>query len=262
MSNSALNMWAVGRAAMGAAPLLGPTEGGGGGSCVSREAGSLIGSVAGAIVGFGVGAAMGAVFGAGFGFGWAIGSAGKEIMPFGVGPYAGGALGAAIGAGLGERIGASKCFSGDTLVWMGDGSTKRIDEVAIGDLVTARDETTGFTGAKAVTEVFRHNAVKTMLVYLDNGDAIETTAVHRFAVDGQGFRSARQLQLGDKLITCSAELVGVLGTGERLHRTVVHNLSVDRYHTFFVGERGLWVHNLKPSNPDPTPSHHGDDDDD
>ena len=34
-----------------------------------------------------------------------------------------------------------------------------------------------------------------------------------------------------------------------MRRVKVYNLEVENFHTYFVGNSGLWVHNLKKSDP-------------
>jgi len=145
------------------------------------------------------------------------------------------------------------CFIGDTPVLMADGLTKRIDAIAIGDQVMARDEKTGLVAVGAVDRVFRHHVAETLLLQMDGGEVVETTAQHRFAAEERGFVSAGQLRPGDRLSTHDERGAGVVSTGARSAEVTVYNLSVDRFHTFFVAGAGLWVHNLKKSDPPEEP---------
>jgi hypothetical protein len=145
------------------------------------------------------------------------------------------------------------CFIGDTPVLMADGLTKRIDAVAIGDQVMARDEKTGQVAVGAIDRVFRHHVAETLLLQTDGGEVVETTAEHRFAAEERGFVSAGQLRPGDRLSTHNERGAGVVSTGARSAEVTVYNLSVGRFHTFFVGGAGLWVHNLKKSDPPEEP---------
>jgi Pretoxin HINT domain len=143
------------------------------------------------------------------------------------------------------------CFIGDTPVLMADGVTKRIDAVAIGDRVMARDEKTGLVAVGAIDRVFRHHVAETLLLKTDEGEVVETTAEHRFASEKRGFVSAGQLRPGDRLLTHNDRAVAVVSTGTRSAEVTVYNLSVDRFQTFFIGGARLWVHNLKDSEPPP-----------
>jgi hypothetical protein len=141
------------------------------------------------------------------------------------------------------------CFIGDTPVLMADGLTKAIDAIAVGDQVVARDEKTGFTATGAVSRIFRHRVAETLLLEMDGGEIVETTAAHRFAAEDRGFVSAGQLRPGDRLSTHSEKCAGVVSAEARPGAMTVYNLCVDRFHTFFVGSAGLWVHNVKDADP-------------
>ena len=145
------------------------------------------------------------------------------------------------------------CFIGDTPVLMADGLTKRIDAVAIGDRIMARDEKTGLVAVGAIDRVFRHHVAETLLLKTDEGEVVETTAEHRFASEKRGFVSARQLRPGDRLLTHNEKGVAVVSTRARSAEATVYNLSVDRLHTYFIGRAGLWVHNLKKGDPSEPP---------
>jgi hypothetical protein len=145
------------------------------------------------------------------------------------------------------------CFIGDTPVLMADGLTKTIDAIAIGDQVMARDEKTGITAVGAVARVFRHRVAETLLLQMEGGEVVETTAAHRFAAEERGFVSADQLRPGDRLSTHNDRGAEVVSTGTRSAEVTVYNLSVDRFHTFFICGAGLWVHNLKKGDPSDPP---------
>jgi hypothetical protein len=142
------------------------------------------------------------------------------------------------------------CFVGSTQVLMADGLTKAIDAIAVGDHVMARDEKTGLVAVSAVDRVFRHHVAETLLLQMDGGEMVETTAEHRFAAEERGFVSAGQLRPGDRLSTHNQRDAAVVSTRARSADATVYNLSVDRLHTFFIGGAGLWVHNVKDANPE------------
>jgi hypothetical protein len=89
---------------------------------------------------------------------------------------------------------------------------------------------------------------------MEGGEVVETTSTHRFATEKRGFVSAGELRPGDTLCTHDdrgAEVVSIEG---RSAEVTVYNLSVDRFHTFFIGSPRLWVHNVKKADP-PDPDH-------
>jgi len=141
------------------------------------------------------------------------------------------------------------CFIGATSVLMAGGGEKPIQSIAAGDMVIGRDEQTGATAESAVSRTFIHRVGGTILLQLASGETIETTAAHRFAVEGQGFVSADLLRPGDRLSTHDGRGAEVISIKVRTDEATVYNLTVDRLHTFFVGGAALWVHNEKKSAP-------------
>ncbi|NUT52811.1 MAG: DNRLRE domain-containing protein [Saccharothrix sp.] len=170
------------------------------------------------------------------------------------GPYGVGAVRAAKGVRLGAKYGdeaveaacalvAANSFAGDTAVRLGDGSTKAIADVRIGDQVAAADPTTGRTGSFAVTDVITGAGVKGMTeVTVSAGgrtSTLTTTDGHPFWADGR-WVEAGDLVAGQRL--SEGTVVGVRSWSEQ--RTV-HNLTVDAVHTFQVvaGDADVLVHN-------------------
>jgi hypothetical protein len=145
------------------------------------------------------------------------------------------------------------CFIGDTPVLMADGLTKAIDAIAIGDQVIARDEKTGTTAVASVARIFRHHVAEILRLQMEGGEVVETTAAHRFAAGKRGFVNAGQLRPGDTLSTHNDRGAEVVSIEARSAEVTVYNLSVDRFHTFFIGSARLWVHNVKKADPDPVP---------
>lgn len=71
------------------------------------------------------------------------------------------------------------------------------------------------------------------------------TGEHPVYVEGAGFVPARQIESGDRVRTPEGALVRV-GRSTWAQRTAtVYNLEVAGFHTYFVGEARVWVHNKK-----------------
>lgn len=135
------------------------------------------------------------------------------------------------------------CFVAGTRVLMADGTQKPIEKVSVGDLVLSRHEKTGEVAAKSVRRTFIHHDKSTLVLQLGN-ELIETTREHPFYVEGKGFVPAGQLLLCNSIVTRAGPAVA-LSTIERTGtRKTVYNLEVEDFHTYFVGNSALWVHNL------------------
>ena len=84
------------------------------------------------------------------------------------------------------------------------------------------------------------------LVHLTvNGEEIVTTVDHPFYVQGRGFVEAGKLLVGDKLLDVNGNVLLVENFGVELTEkpVEVYNFQVEDFHTYLVGECGVWVHN-------------------
>lgn len=136
-----------------------------------------------------------------------------------------------------------QCFVVGTLISMGNGSFKAIEDVKAGDEVLTRDESSGETQVKKVVRTFENQAPSTLALSFLNGERIETTGTHPFYVEGQGFKAANALGIGTSIITRAGPSLQLVKSEVRSTPSAVYNLEVGDTHTYFVGKSALWVHN-------------------
>ncbi|WP_229402675.1 polymorphic toxin-type HINT domain-containing protein, partial [Micromonospora okii] len=159
----------------------------------------------------------------------------------------------------------SNSFTGDTLVRMGDGTTKPISKVRVGEKVFSTDPATGRAGAFAVTAVIVGEGRKELVdIEVDVDGASGTATATVTATEGHPFWSAERntwveagdLAGGERLRTSTGGTGTVLATRERTERERVYNLTVDTTHTFYVlaGTLDLLVHNTDAGCPVHGPS--------
>jgi len=146
------------------------------------------------------------------------------------------------------------CFAEGTPVLTPEG-TRPIESIRVGELVYSRDESRPLDRSlqlKRVTRTFITHPAELMHVTYRAGQTEETlacTATHPFFVENMGqFVYAEKLRPGDRLVLHSG------GAGEvvsiRRERAVgdepltTYNFSVEDYRTYFVGQAGVWVHNM------------------
>lgn len=137
------------------------------------------------------------------------------------------------------------CFTKGTKVLTEEGY-KNIEDIEVGDYVYSTDEETGESDYKEVLQIFVNETEVITHVYYEDTDGniqeIESTINHRFWANGE-WKSAGTLKAGD-LLTLSdgtqTEVVEIVF--EDCHETV-YNMEVEDYHTYYVGEDGVWVHN-------------------
>ena len=80
-----------------------------------------------------------------------------------------------------------------------------------------------------------------------NGEEIVATGTHPFYVYKFGWTTARALRAGDVLVLSNGELVTVEWIDHEIleNPIKVYNFEVEDFHTYFVGESGILVHNGK-----------------
>ena len=78
-----------------------------------------------------------------------------------------------------------------------------------------------------------------------NGEEIVTTETHPFYVNDRGFVNAGELIVGDELLDVNGNVLLVEKFNVELtdEPTTVYNFQVEDFHTYHVGEIGVWVHN-------------------
>jgi len=172
-------------------------------------------------------------------------------------PFLGYAGAAGKGARLTDRANdlrkARRCssFVVGTAVLMADGSTKRIEDVEVGDYVLATDPETGETAAKPVEAVIASGGEKelvelTVVAEPDDLAVITATDNHPFwSPELSEWVNAVDLEAGQLLQTASGTWIQITAVKRWNETRRVHNLSVADIHTYYVlaGSTPVLVHN-------------------
>jgi predicted phage tail protein len=138
-----------------------------------------------------------------------------------------------IGAG-----GGGGCFLGHTLVAVPDG-TKRIDKLAVGDIVLSFDDAGKLHEAK-VLKVHRHEDERVLRYKLWGGQCIDATPNHWVLNQFNAFVEIDTLGADDCLVDINQHLRPIISK-EELCKGTVYNLTVEGHHTFIA--EGIRVHN-------------------
>jgi hypothetical protein len=135
------------------------------------------------------------------------------------------------------------CFTEDTLIKTDDGY-KEIKDIEVGDLVYSEDPLTGEKGLKKVTNVFVNETSVIVRVFVED-EEIETTPTHPFWVIGKGWVAAGDMEVGDKvyLYSCDSREIKELKFEHLDSPIKVYNFEVEDWHTYFVSEQDVFVHN-------------------
>ena len=137
----------------------------------------------------------------------------------------------------------SACFTADTKV-LTEYGTKPIKDIEIGDKVWSYDIETGETELKSVTNIYIHEVYEILHLYTDEG-TIDATTNHPFYVADKGWVAAGDLEAGDEAHNIDGTTSVVIGYEiEKFDKPIlVYNLEVEGFHTYFVGDVPVLVHN-------------------
>ena len=145
-----------------------------------------------------------------------------------------------------------KCFVAGTLVLTASGLIA-IEQIKAGDLVYAADADTLEVSLKPVLETYVRETSELVHITV-NGEEIVSTHDHPYYVNKKGFVSAELLWIGAELIDKNGNVFQV----EQIYREKlddesekVYNFKVEDYHTYFVGENRILVHNAEYSPTEP-----------
>ena len=139
------------------------------------------------------------------------------------------------------------CFAPGTKVWTLTGR-RPIEKIQVGDCVLAQDVDSGELAYKPVLAVTVRKPVPRMKVGVGS-ETIVATPSHPFWVVGQGWRMTKQLSVGDRFHTTSGAVA--VGSIEKVEADQSgagwsYNLIVADFDSYFVGERGILVHDTTP----------------
>ena len=143
-----------------------------------------------------------------------------------------------------RSLSRSACFIAGTLVLTEEGK-KPIEEIDIGDYVYAENPETGERGIKKVVQTFVNES--STLVHLKvHDETITTTFEHPFYVFGKGWMAAKELCQGDILVLANGNTATIVHISiEHLDTPIaVYNFEVEDFHTYYVGDNEILVHNM------------------
>ncbi|KAA9002428.1 type IV secretion protein Rhs [Paenibacillus spiritus] len=151
------------------------------------------------------------------------------------------ALGAAVRSTQRNTNRGCNCFVAGTKAQTDEGE-KNIEDIEVGDKVLSKDEETGEVAYKEVTATMNHETDEIYQIHVGD-QVIESTFNHPFYVKDKGWTFVKDLKVGDLLVQSDGNTLEITSI-EMLHKHVtVYNMTVDEFHTYFVSDLGIWVHN-------------------
>ncbi|WP_239613520.1 polymorphic toxin-type HINT domain-containing protein [Cohnella mopanensis] len=148
------------------------------------------------------------------------------------------------------------CFTAGTKVQTNQGE-KPIEEIQVGDKVLSKNEKTGDVDYKKVTATFKHDTDEIYKINVGS-QTIEATFNHPFWVNGKGWVVVKDLIVGDSLVQSNGNTLKIDNITIVNENVTVYNMTVDEFHTYFVSDLNIWVHNTSscfpedPNNFNPT----------
>jgi hypothetical protein len=150
----------------------------------------------------------------------------------------------ALSAGFGYKLSnPSACFVAGTTVLTAEGHVP-IETIEIGDMVWAENHETGEKSLKRVAQTFFRETDQFVHIKVDGQD-ITTTPEHPFWVLQKGWTDAIELSAGDTLILQDGKQVIIEHIQHELLESpvTVYNFEVEDYHTYYVTDSSILVHN-------------------
>jgi hypothetical protein len=141
------------------------------------------------------------------------------------------------------------CFAAGTLVETESGD-RPIERIAIGERVWARDVSTGARALRPVLNTFVTAGVPVVELELFSNarpsERLRVTPGHRFWVESLGWVRADALGRGapgERLLWSTEAPLSASIVSEKPAPTTVYNLEVAEFHSYFVGQNHVLVHN-------------------
>ncbi len=124
---------------------------------------------------------------------------------------------------------------------------KPVEKIEAGDSLAARNQYNKKTQWRLVLQTFATPEKEAVHVEIEHTDGvretISCTTEHPFYVTDKGWCGANGLQSGDSLELLYGGRSKVVAVVADPEKHTVYNFEVADDHTYFVGERGIWVHN-------------------
>ena len=138
------------------------------------------------------------------------------------------------------------CFPKGTKIHTEKGQ-KSIEKIKKGDLVWSWDESTNQKALKKVVSTKKAKTDVIIELHTNNGEIIKTTPTHPFKTNEE-WKDALDLKIGDTLKTFSDDTLKISKILHLPKNEEVFNFHVKDFHTYYIGENLILVHNACDKN--------------
>ena len=146
-------------------------------------------------------------------------------------------------------VGVKQCFKEGTLVAClnenGEEIQRPIESIALGTLVLAYDEETGEQAYKKVVRLFRNETYEWYHIFVNDEEIVCTGGHPFYSTKYDKFVAAKDLETDDKLLFSNGEygIINQIEVEVLSKPQTTYNFEVEDYHTYYVGENEVLVHN-------------------
>ncbi|MCO6044161.1 HINT domain-containing protein [Aeoliella sp. ICT_H6.2] len=144
--------------------------------------------------------------------------------------------------------GRCECFAAGTLVWTKTGM-QAIETLTAGDLVLTMDERTGERCFRPVLDTTIRDPSPLMHIATE-GYQVLATPGHPFWVEGTGWRMAKELEPGDRVLSAHGAPIEIRAVASSDVDEQAYNLVVEGNNNYFVGQEGLLSHDNTQRRPE------------
>lgn len=134
------------------------------------------------------------------------------------------------------------CFAPGTPVLTDKGMVP-IEDIQVGDMVLSKNDETGEQAYKRVSYKL-DNQVNVLYHIHAGGETISATDNHPFWIKGKGWKLAKELVIGDQLVTNEEKYIVIEQVEIEATGSKVYNFTVEDFHTYYVTNLGIWTHNI------------------
>ncbi|MDX1937544.1 MAG: Hint domain-containing protein, partial [Flavihumibacter sp.] len=133
------------------------------------------------------------------------------------------------------------CFAKGTLVYQKD-SFISIENIKVNDIVYSFNLETNKIELNRVVQTLKRDTNGIYEVIIGK-EQIFVTAEHPFYVEGKGWITVKNLQVGENVKTSQNQSQSIIRINKLSHKVTVYNIEVDGNHNYFVTSSSILVHN-------------------